>query len=318
MPKDMIGHLAPFLDTSSLASLSSLDGFTADILRKQLELSSASDELRDELMYMQTDYVAATAELIWQYITNPESKQQSAIGKRAIQSFVRDVADNYRNGQAMTMPGRMGVIESTPLIWYMHQEFPGLFMDAIRGIMGPDAFGIKEMLPFLAQDVADRNWLEFLSDEGRSRLLWAWFQDAEPSLEENEPLTIKLIQNLPLRGYKDDVPFFVASILFDEGGTHSIWKEIAKFLGEVDVSGQDINSGFVAIHLANRVAEDSDDEDDALFAAMLGYLERTGNVDKMERIYDIIASSNQPLSKTRAVLDNYMASESAWDNLVLA
>lgn len=306
MNRDVLGCIGSFLDTSSLIVMSSLDSHTADILRNQLELSTKSDELSNTLM---NDHnVLSTLKTLQQYILDPKTKQQTAIGRLAIFKFARDVADTYRHGgKDLNLRGEVDIMESPFLLNFIKQELPHLFQDTIKGLLGTNVSGIRRVMFYMEDGITDCTWLASLRGIGLYRLMTAWFQHAE-----NEPRTVKLIQNLPSRSPYPRGPFYIsAERLFREleDGTRATWEEFAKFLDRVEIPSPEANeywrteSGRIMVQLANQLAKESDEVDDVLFAAMLRYLERGREVYPFKHIYSVIKNSNQPLAKTRAVLD---------------
>lgn len=310
MDRDTVRHLGSFLDTPSLAAMSSLDPLTANILRNQLELSTKSDELSDRLIKGESVYQTLDT------LKNPKTPQEAIIARRAIYNLAREVASKYK--QQLPMPRATWLMESQFLIEYIKREFPQLFSDTIKGLMGPSAYGFGRVASLMGDQVTDRKWLYSLGESGLSRVLDGWF----PEMLGNVPRTIQLIRNLPPRGFLySKKPFYIARDLLKGSNKKMdvIRGEITRLLDRVEtLTYPNAEIGAIALQISEGLADDSTRGQDELFAAMLRYLQRHDSIDNLERIYSIIKDSDQALSETRAVLNNYMASESAWNNLVLA
>lgn len=323
MDRDMIGHLGSFLDTASMENLSSLDPTTAAILKNQLEVATKSDQLSNQLLHLKGSSTFSPMQSLRKYLFNPETKQQALIGRTAMFKFATEVADAYRRGQTIAIPARQDIMVSTSLVRYIQEEFPQLFGDFIKGLMGPEAIGIKDVMFFMGDDVADLKWLSSLSDVGRSRVLDQWFTGNGGRGADNELLTIQLIRNLPSQGYILDKPFEVATQLFSTSQvivSDDVRNEFANFLGKVhpskySIASLEIHALLAAESFGPQFESVPSRGDDALLSAMIKYLWRKGEVDEFDDIYNVVSDINdindtsddsQLFVETRAVLDDYL------------
>lgn len=246
--RDVLQHLGPFMDTSSLASVSDMDPYASSALSNQLALAVDSDKIRDEFFSsIPLDYRGPGPwwDLFETTLAHPESKRDEIVAVTALRKIVRDIADSYRLDQPIDIPSTsmFNLLYSVFLMRTIKDKFPEMFDDFVKGLMGPKAYVLERTASLIGDAIVDPIWFGYLEGEGLDQILVSWFGTIDPKIEGIEHkehfsdigLTVRLLKALPSDADWGLAPFYAAErMVTNDFVSAEVLEEFAKFLDQVN------------------------------------------------------------------------------------